>query len=347
MAVSDVCQRSTRAYGIGRRVAFTLVELLVVIAIIGILVALLLPAIQAARETARRAQCTNNLKQWALACLTHHDSLKAFPTGGYNQVYPVARSKKADRPATLGDQAWGWMYQVQPYIEGSNLWAEANDLVVARDGPPEAICPSRRPRTYTTLWGYVTGALLSDYVGNGGDTDAAGTSLLGVTPFKPASPYDKQAMHTGVIISQDPDAKKATTPLRNPLVSLKHILDGSSKTLLIVEKYVPSNVYDGKSWGDNFAWIQGAQWEGVRFAHDPLKESGRRPPENDTPLETLVDDTRGGIICGGCDNFGAAHPGGFNASLCDGSVRVISFDIEARVLQALCNRADGETFELP
>src|SRR5690606_9271106 len=70
-----------------KRSAFTLVELLVVIAIIGILVALLLPAIQAAREAARRSQCKNNLKQLALGCLNHHDTHKFFPTGGWGYAY--------------------------------------------------------------------------------------------------------------------------------------------------------------------------------------------------------------------------------------------------------------------
>ncbi len=80
------------------------------------------------------------------------------------------------------------------------------------------------------------------------------------------------------------------------MIALKHITDGASKTMLIVEKYVPSNLYDGKSWGDNFAWTQGDSWEGIRFAHRPEvdgKPAEGRQPENDAALTEFVDDTRG------------------------------------------------------
>src|SRR5438552_12856993 len=98
-----------------RRTGFTLIELLVVIAIIGILVALLLPAVQKVREGAARLQCKNNLRQIGLAFHNHHDTVGAFPHGGYN-VPPATGASPTNRAQ------WSWCYQVLPYIEQTSLY---------------------------------------------------------------------------------------------------------------------------------------------------------------------------------------------------------------------------------
>jgi prepilin-type N-terminal cleavage/methylation domain-containing protein/prepilin-type processing-associated H-X9-DG protein len=136
---------------------FTLVELLVVITIIGILISLLLPAVQAAREAARRAQCINNLKQLGLGCANHESAIKAFPTGGWAPIFVG----HPDRGQSL-KQPGGWLYNILPYIEQDQLyksqmgWSGNPQKTAAAtlvQTPLNAFyCPSRRPaRLYPNL----------------------------------------------------------------------------------------------------------------------------------------------------------------------------------------------------
>jgi prepilin-type N-terminal cleavage/methylation domain-containing protein/prepilin-type processing-associated H-X9-DG protein len=143
---------------------FTLVELLVVIAIIGILVALLLPAIQAAREAARRIQCKDNLKNIGLAIHNHLDSLKVFPTGGSRYVSPpdwsIAQNIENGRPLGPDRQGINWGYQILPYLEESAAHNVLTQDDLQKITVPIYACPSRRsPGTHTSV--YQGGKLVS------------------------------------------------------------------------------------------------------------------------------------------------------------------------------------------
>jgi prepilin-type N-terminal cleavage/methylation domain-containing protein len=165
--------------------AFTLVELLVVIAIIGVLVALLLPAIQAAREAARRMQCKNNLRQVGIGMLNHHDAQNAFPTGGSN--WGVNLEYYLEPPLTgavMGPEKMGlgWGYQILPYLEqGAIKNIRTHDAVLSSVVPTYS-CPSRRGLTRSAR-----GHVLTDYAATQPCTrigDSSTGALVDITPGK-------------------------------------------------------------------------------------------------------------------------------------------------------------------
>jgi hypothetical protein len=226
-----------------------LVELLVVIAIIGILVALLLPAVQAAREAARRNQCQNNLKQIGLGFLNHENSHRFFPSGGWGYLW----TGDPDR-GTGESQPGGWAFSVLPYLEDSNAFligtglppAEKKVALVRQKTHPVEMfyCPSRRPaRTYygpeisfnadKAPDNFVA---KTDYAGNGGTNnvfyEGPPISCQNTYPACNWGPYTNNVIR---------DFNGAVLP-RLPL-ELRQITDGTSKTLLVAEKYLRTDLY--------------------------------------------------------------------------------------------------------
>ncbi len=300
------------------RMAFTLVELLVVIAIIGVLVALLLPAVQAARESARRTQCSNHLKQIGLAFHNHTDTHGHFPTGGWGWDWV------GDPDGGFGqDQPGAWTYNILPFIEqtalreigigqaGALKQAELAKLV----GTPIKFyhCPSRRtPKLYFLKYQPVNAATVArsaklDYAVNCGDK--GNEHLSGSATEAPHAPEDFPGIHHD-----------------RSQVRLGEVTDGLSNTFMVGEKYLnPNNYENGLDDADNENLYSG-------FDNDNSRSTGsnRFPPRRDSKLLSSL------------QVFGSAHPGGFNMVMCDGSVRVFQYEIDQFSYQWLGNRMDGE-----
>jgi prepilin-type N-terminal cleavage/methylation domain-containing protein/prepilin-type processing-associated H-X9-DG protein len=300
---------------------FTLVELLVVIAIIGILVALLLPAVQAAREAARRSQCENNLKQMGLAVQTHVDALKRFPMGRnrYDQ-YAVS-----------------WAYYLLPYMEESAIYSayinadrddDTANSQTMRTPVATYACPSRRsaaadrnfdnndaPPLPTALH---CGSL-GDYAANAGWDCMTGMKTTTDT--------------TGAVyvLFGNYDPTKAGPIFSASRIAIRNVMDGLSKTLAIGERYlppVPANTPQGMedySQGDT-AFISGDQPRTVFAGTQNGMADGPNDPNFTSPGE-----------------FGSAHTGIVQFLYLDGHVEAIENTIDKTDLMALSTIAGGET----
>ncbi|MCH2115732.1 MAG: DUF1559 domain-containing protein [Pirellulales bacterium] len=289
------------------RSAFTLVELLVVIAIIGVLVALLLPAVQAAREAARRTHCANNLKQIGLAFQVDHDTYNALPNGG---EFAATRTWCGNSPCNFKTQAWSWGYQILPFIEQQQLWQNKDDELVAATPVGAYFCPSRRPPT-VLAGGYWASTHLpraqADYAGNGGT-------------FTHSTPWLDWGKVDGVVIR-----------MGNGLINMAKLIDGTSNTLLVGEKRMNLRfMLTDQQPDDNDGYVGGYQ--------DDVVRSGGYPPEadHDVPKYTLQSRIPGTL------QFGSSHSGGAQFVMADASVHLISFTVDPETFRRLASRNDGE-----
>ena len=319
---------------------FTLVELLVVIAIIGILVALLLPAVQAAREAARRMQCKNCLKQMGLAWHSHHEAHGHFPTNGWGFAWT------GDADLGFGtEQPGGWPYNILPYLEessihdiGSGLGRDAKRTAVMQmfESPVSCFgCPSRRPAVPYPVEGGdpIFNALrippltiMTDYAGNAGD---------GIT--------DSHFGPDGYGEAEDPNYDWADFSETNGLtypqsqIRIAKVTDGTNNTLMIGEKLLGThNYFDGGDWGDDNGAFLGHDYDNVRWT---WASPSSPQSDNYAPMQDRI-----GVHFPYL--FGSAHTAGMHAVLADGSVHVISYSIDPIVFSRLGNRRDGQPISL-
>ncbi|NQT37513.1 MAG: DUF1559 domain-containing protein [Planctomycetes bacterium] len=318
------------------RRAFTLVELLVVIAIIGILIGLLLPAVQSVREAARRIQCSNNLHQMAIAALNHEEAHGHFPTGGWGFGW-VGDPDRGYR----GRQPGGFFYNLLPYIEQQGLHdlglgetdqTRKKQLALEMVQVPLVglICPSRRraavfPVRASRSWlvnidkpaNLGHGWFRADYAVNGGDYRQG-------WGFGPGSMSEGDAGN-GL---QPEGYFAASTGLghQRSEVTMAEIKDGASNTYLVGEKYLnPDNYFTGNDYGDDEPALGADDYDLFSWTcYQPLQD-------------------RAGTA--NFWTFGSAHANGFVVAFCDGSVRSMSFSIDANTHRYLGNRRDQQAID--
>jgi len=317
------------------RSAFTLVELLVVIAIIGVLIALLLPAVQQAREAARRMQCTNNLKQLGIGLHNYHDTFGAFPAISYD--HEVNGGSEADH------SSWSWGTLILPQIEQSAAYdqlapsspdrlhdavAQADKLAILQTPISAFRCPSDSGPE-----------LNSHYLINQGspDYELATSNYLGVNS---AGDVDRRHSPNGIFVpGTDVDGN---TRMR---VAMRDITDGTSNTAMVGER----------AWKLNGVEL-GA---GVVFGHNGNADIERNGDYNNGFITVVgagkphINTT---LTCGtGCNDndgrqgFSSLHPGGSQFVFADGSVHFISETIDDNLgggtdttYERLLNSQDGQ-----
>jgi prepilin-type N-terminal cleavage/methylation domain-containing protein/prepilin-type processing-associated H-X9-DG protein len=317
-----------------RRNAFSLVELLVTITIIGVLIALLLPAVQAARESVRRLHCGNNLKQIALAVQSYHEACGVFPPGNYAQTAGVCPGQQpADTPSE--DRA-NWLIAILPHLEQQSLHGlydpnAPNESAVNRAvrdvSVPCYVCPSDVDSTKPVVPEY-----------------GPASPAMHNVPYMPGSYRGVSGRSDGNRFLDSGLSTNYPRLWRGPLhvvgilgyrsESYNDIRDGTSNTLLAGESTTRTNPGFRTLWAYSFAY----------YSLSAITPQSR----------TLLGDFDLCVQIGGSGQvdpclrgWGSLHPHGLNFAFCDGSVRFVPLDIDLNLLADLATIDGGETTQLP
>ncbi|MHC4178548.1 MAG: DUF1559 family PulG-like putative transporter [Planctomycetota bacterium] len=295
-----------------RRSAFTIIELLVVIGIIGIVIALLLPAVQAARETARRASCQNKLRQIALAANSFHNDQERFPPGQCGGKYGFGPDSRS----------WSWLARLLPYLEQKNLFDEADvpRQTLKKSGIADRqvavfLCPSdpfswEGPRMDAgNLEGFRVGQ--TNYKGvsgaNWGSDGSQQTNNIGTQWPNEGTNGSSDGLENG-------DGIMWRSDIRRP-IQARHVRDGLTQTFMIGEDLPEKNTW--------------CSWPYANNAYGTCAI----PPNSTFEDPNWWPNTH---------SFRSAHPSGLNFAMADGSVQFIQQRISLDVYRALATRAGKE-----
>jgi prepilin-type N-terminal cleavage/methylation domain-containing protein/prepilin-type processing-associated H-X9-DG protein len=316
-----------------KRPAFTIVELLTVIAIIGILTALLLPAVQSAREAARRLQCCNNLKQVGLAIHSFHGANNALPAGN---VLKTAGVCPGNRPGVQSDDGANWLILILPYLEQTGLYA-SYDLSAYNEGIPNKVARETRVNIYVCP---------SDAENDKLMVPASGPAAMGYLelPYMPGSYRAMSGRSDGYRFLDSEDLTTYPESWRGAIHAVgakgfhaetfASIRDGLSNTIIAGESTTTTN----RGWRTFWAYS---------YAHFSLSAA--------TPqARTLWGDYDAAVAAGGpgrdkpCKRaWGSYHPNGLNFLMCDGSVHFLATSIDMDLFTYLATIDGGEVSLLP
>jgi len=307
------------------RRAFTLIELLVVIAIIGVLVGFLLPAVQQAREAARRMACTNNLKQLGLAMHSHHDAKQKLPAG---YVSPGVAAGAESSSETSKGYAWGLL--ILSYLEENTVFAAIDQSLEAAGTANETTAAAASLNVYRCP----TDAPPATFkVNNGSTVTLPSSNYAAILGWNNVTTEAGQG--NGVFF-------------RNSAIRFKHITDGLSKTICVGERKHVHEFFDQGPYAANTTWY--AAVPGVNrnagMAMMPMKTEG--------PGSLVLGHVgQSGMMAGKTPNhtnhivhFSSSHYGGVVFLLCDGSTHFVADDISYELFKALGTRAFGDQVSL-